>query len=308
MISLVVPVFNEQEVLYELYNRIRNVLNSINLSFEIIFVNDGSTDKSMDIMLDLYNKDKNVKIIQFSRNFGHQIAIAAGIDYARGDVVITMDADLQHPPELIPQLIKKWQEGYDIVYTYRQRTRDAGFLKNVTSRLFYAIVNRLAEIHIPHGAADFRLLNRNVVEAIRALGERALFLRGLIGWVGFRQVAIPFEAQARYGGHSKYSFMRMLRFAVDGITSFSSVPLYFSAFIGVVIALCSFIYAAFAIYARLFTGHVVEGWTSVMVALLFLGGIQLITLGIQGAYLGRIYNEVKGRPRYLVYRSYGFGE
>ena len=305
MISIVVPVFNEQEVLRELYRCVSNVMKQVAMPFELILVNDGSTDQSLDIMLELWQQDKNVKVIDLSRNFGHQMAIMAGLEYTCGDAVITMDGDLQHPPELIDAFIKKWQQGYEVVYTSRDHTGDASLFKTMTSRLFYTIVNRLAEVHIPPGAADFRLLDRKVVEAIRALGERAVFLRGLVSWVGYRQTAIRYEAAARYSGKSKYSIIRMLRFATDGVTSFSSIPLYISAFIGILMSMLGFIYGAFAIYARMFTDRVVEGWTSVIVAVLFLGGINLITLGIQGTYLARIYNEVKGRPRYFVRRTYG---
>jgi len=308
MISIVVPIFNEQEALPQLYRRVSDVMGSVDMPFELILVTGGSTDKSLEIMLELCQKDRNVKVLEFSRNFGHQVAIAAGLDYARGEAVITMDGDLQHPPEVIPELIKKWREGYDVVYTCRQRTADLGPLRNITSRLFYALINHLSEVSIPPGSADFRLLDRKVVEVFRTLGEQALFYRGLVSWVGYRQAMIPYEAHARYGGRGKFSFIKMLRFAVDGITSFSSTPLYVSAFIGMIISTLSFVYAAFAIYARLFTNRVVEGWTSVVVTVLFLGGIQLIALGIQGAYLGRIYNEVKRRPRYLVRRAYGFEE
>ncbi|MGH8070501.1 MAG: glycosyltransferase family 2 protein [Candidatus Entotheonellia bacterium] len=305
MISIVVPVFNEQEVLRELYRCVSNVMKQVAMPFELILVNDGSTDQSLDIMLELWQQDKNVKVIDLSRNFGHQMAIMAGLEYTCGDAVITMDGDLQHPPELIDAFIKKWQQGYEVVYTSRDHTGDASLFKTMTSRLFYTIVNRLAEVHIPPGAADFRLLDRKVVEAIRALGERAVFLRGLVSWVGYRQTAIRYEAAARHGGKSKYSIIRMLRFATDGVTSFSSIPLYISAFIGILMSMLGFIYGAFAIYARMFTDRVVEGWTSVIVAVLFLGGINLITLGIQGTYLARIYNEVKGRPRYFIRRTYG---
>lgn len=305
MISIVVPVFNEQEVLRELYRCVSDVMKQVAMPFELILVNDGSTDQSLDIMLELWQQDKNVKVIDLSRNFGHQMAIMAGLEYTCGDAVITMDGDLQHPPELIDAFIQKWQQGYDVVYTSRDHTGDASLFKTMTSRLFYTIVNRLAEVHIPPGAADFRLLDRKVVEAIRALGERAVFLRGLVSWVGYRQTAIRYEAAARYSGKSKYSIIRMLRFATDGVTSFSSIPLYISAFIGILMSMLGFIYGAFAIYARMFTDRVVEGWTSVIVAVLFLGGINLITLGIQGTYLARIYNEVKGRPRYFVRRTYG---
>lgn len=308
MISIVVPVFNEEEVLPQLYERVSRVMENTGIPFELIFVDDGSIDNSLELLSTLHQKNANVKVLELSRNFGHQMAIAAGLDYASGEAVVTMDSDLQHPPEMIPDLIRKWKEGYDIVYTCRTSTEDTGFFKNMTSSFFYAAINRLSEVNVPQGAADFRLMDHSVVEAFRLMGESSLFLRGLVSWVGYKQVAIPYEAAARYGGKSKYSFLRMLRFAIDGVTSFSSIPLYVSAFIGLIISVLSFIYAIFAIYARLFTDLVVEGWTSVMVMVLFLGGILLITLGIQGMYLGRIYKEVKGRPRYLVRRTYGFEE
>ena len=308
MISIVVPVFNEEESLSELYRRIAAVMNRMLLPFELIFVDDGSTDGSLNMMLEFSEKDKTVKIIQLSRNFGHQLAIIAGLDHAQGEAVITMDSDLQHPPELIEQLIEKWHDGYDVVYTSRDQSQDVSVFKNVTSRCFYALINRLAEVSIAPGTADFRLLDRNVVESLRAFGERSIFLRGIVNWMGYRQIAIRYRAAARYGGESKYSFLRMLRFAIDGITSFSSIPLYLSTFVGMIISVCSFLYAGLVIYLRLFTDRVVDGWTSVMVALLFLGGIHLITLGIHGIYLGRVYNEVKGRPRYLIRRVYGTGQ
>jgi glycosyltransferase involved in cell wall biosynthesis len=305
MISIVVPVFNEEESLPELYRRISAVMAHVHNTYELIFVDDGSTDRSLDTMLELSEKDKHVKIIQLSRNFGHQLAIIAGIDYAHGEAVIMMDGDLQHPPELIEKLIEKWYEGYDVVYTCRDQTQDAGLFKRFTSHCFYMLVNRLAEVNISSGTADFRLLDQNVIESLRAFGERSLFLRGIINWMGYRQSAIRYSAAARYSGESKYSFLKMLRFAIHGITSFSSIPLYISAVLGIIISFCSFVYALLVIYVRLFTERVVEGWTSVMVALLFLGGIHLITLGIQGIYLGQVYKEVKGRPRYLVRRVYG---
>jgi len=308
MISIVVPVFNEQDVLPHLYRWVCEAMKQVDMSWDLIFVDDGSTDRSTEILLELCRQDKRVKVLELSRNFGHQVAIVAGLDYARGEAVVTMDADLQHPPELIPELIKKWKEGYDVIYTSRRATQDAGPFKTLTSRMFYAMINRLSDVKIPTGAADFRLLDRKIVEAFRSFSERALFLRGLVSWMGYRQAAISYEAASRYAGESKYSFSEMLRFSADGITSFSSVPLYISALVGVVISTLSFAYAAYAAYARLFTDKTVEGWTSVMVVVLFIGGIQLITLGIQGAYLGRIYNEVKQRPRYLVRRSVGFDD
>jgi polyisoprenyl-phosphate glycosyltransferase len=305
MISIVVPVYNEEGNLPELYHRITAVMKHMRLPFELIFVDDGSTDRSLDTMLRLSEKDKNVKIIQLSRNFGHQLAIIAGIDHAHGEAVIMMDSDLQHPPELIEKLVEKWYEGNDVVYTCRDQTQDAGLLKNFTAQCFYTLVNYLAEVNISTGTADFRLLDRRVVESLRTFEERSIFLRGIINWVGYRQASISYRADARYSGESKYSFLKMLRFAIDGITSFSSVPLYLSAFLGILISLFSFIYGTLIIYARLFTDRLVEGWTSVMVVILFLGGIHLITQGIQGIYLGQVYKEVKGRPRYLIRRVYG---
>jgi polyisoprenyl-phosphate glycosyltransferase len=307
MISIVVPVYNEQDALPELYKRVVQVMKTVDMSYEIIFINDGSTDKSLEIMLELCGKNEDVKVLEFSRNFGHQVAIAAGLDYSSGEAVITMDADLQHPPELIPELIKKWQDGYKVVRTCRQATANTSYFKNISSRFFYFIINRLSEDYIPPGAADFQLLDRSAVESFRRVGERTLFLRGLVSWMGYKQIAIPYEASSRYGGESKYSFIRMLRFAIDGTTSFSSMPLYFAGFIGIIISILSFAYAGFAIYARLFTNRALPGWTSVMAAVLFLGGVHLISVGIQGAYLGRIYNEVKARPRYLINNKYNFG-
>jgi dolichol-phosphate mannosyltransferase len=216
-----------------------------------------------------------------------------------------MDSDLQHPPELIEKLIEKWHEGNDVVYTCRDQTQDASIFKKFTARCFYILANYLAEVNIATGTADFRLLDRSAVESLRAFEERSIFLRGIINWVGYRQTAISYRAAARYSGESKYSFLRMLRFATDGITSFSSIPLYVSAFLGMLISFCSFIYGTMIIYVRLFTDRLVEGWTSVMVVLLFLGGIHLITQGIHGIYLGQVYKEVKGRPRYLIRRVYG---
>lgn len=306
LLSIVVPVLNEQAILPQLCRRIDDALSKQRMKYELIFVNDGSSDGSLQVLLNLRSEYSAVRVVDFSRNFGQQIALAAGLDYARGDAVITMDADLQHPPELIPELVRKWREGYDVVYTVRKSTAGVGAWKNWTSRLFYSLINRLAEVDVPPGAADFRILDRRVVEVFRTLTERALFLRGMVGWVGFRQTSVPFEAGARPGAESKYSAWRLLRFAADGITSFSSLPLYVAALLGLTAAAFGFAYAAYAVYARLFTDRTIEGWTSVLVAVLFLGGIQLIALGIQGAYLGRIYNEVKGRPRYLVRRTYGF--
>jgi dolichol-phosphate mannosyltransferase len=274
----------------------------------LVFVNDGSSDGSQEALLELGRGDPNVRIIEFSRNFGHQMAILAGMEHARGDAIITMDGDLQHPPELIPELIEQWQAGYDVVNTHRQSTADAGVFKNVTSGLFYKLINSMSEVRIHAGAADFRLLDRRVVQALRTLGEHALFLRGLVSWMGYRQTAVLYDAQARYAGESKYSLRKMIRFSMDGIMSFSSVPLYAPAFVGLAISAFGFLCAALALAVHLFTGQTIASWTWVITVLLVLGGLQLSALGILGGYLGRIYDEVRARPRYLVRQEYSFKE
>jgi len=308
MISIVVPVFNEQDVLPQFYQHISKVIVQINMPYELIFVNDGSSDKSSEIIEEIIKNDNNVKSVEFSRNFGHQSAIAAGLYYARGDAVIALDADLQHPPELIPELINKWQQGYDVVYTCRKDTANSNIFKKYSSTFFYKVINSLSNVNIPAGAADFRLMDKKVVEAFRSINENRLFIRGLVSWMGYRQIGIAYDAPARYAGNSKYSLIRMVRLAVDGITSFSSIPLYISTVFGIIISMLSFIYAAYTIYSWLFTNRNIEGWTSLMFVILFMGGIQLMTIGILGTYLGRIYDETKGRPRYLVRNAYGFSK
>ena len=308
MISIVIPVLNEQHVLRELYDRIAQVFKETAIPYELVFVNDGSTDESEEVLEELQQQDARVKIIELSRNFGHQRAIMAGLDYASGDAVITMDADLQHAPELIGTMIEQWNQGYEIVYTCREPSPKTGLWKRFTSRFFYALFNRLSAVQIPQGTADFRLLDKKVVAALRQFPERTLFIRGLVQWMGYRQKAINYTADPRFAGESKYSFLKMLRLAVDGITSFSSIPLYFSMFFGLLISICSFVYGLVVIYVRLFTNRAAQGTTSILVAIIFMGGIILVTLGILGLYLGRIYEEVKNRPRYLVKKVHGWPE
>jgi dolichol-phosphate mannosyltransferase len=304
--SVVVPIFNEEEVLSPFYERLKNVMNSLNEDYEIIFVNDGSTDHSMEALLKLRQSDLNVKIIEFSRNFGHQIAITAGLDHTNGQAIIIMDGDLQHPPEVIPKLIQKWKEGYEVVYTVKKETKDAGFFKNISASVFYSLMNKIGNIRIPKHGADFRLVDQKVLESLKLLRERSRFMRGLVNWVGYSQTSVEFEADARYAGATKYSLKRMIQFALDGITSFSSFPLRISTYFGFLVSAMSFLYAAFAIYARLFTQIALPGWTSILVAVLFLGGVQLITIGLLGEYIGRIYDEVKQRPLYLIKNKIGF--
>ncbi|MBI5700421.1 glycosyltransferase family 2 protein [Candidatus Saganbacteria bacterium] len=303
-ISVIVPIYNEEESIVEFYNRLKLALKDI--AHEIIMVDDGSTDASLELIKELNNKDPMVRAISFSKNFGHMAALSAGLDFAKGDAVITIDADLQHPPELIPELIKKWQSGTEIVNTIRIETKGAGCLKNITANIFYWVMKKTAKINLPANAADYRLIDRKAVEALKTIKERSRFLRGLVGWIGFKQESIEYKADRRFAGKTKYSIGRMFAFAVDGITSFSTFPLKLSMYFGLAIAFLSFIYILYAIYIKLFTDQAIAGWTSVLVAVLFIGGIQLIFLGILGEYLSRVYDETKQRPLYIVSGKVGF--
>lgn len=301
-LSLVIPVFNEAENILPLHTRLTKVLKH---SSEIIFIDDGSTDNSLQVITALHQQDNKVKAVSFSRNFGHMAALTAGLDIASGDAVITLDADLQHPPELIPELVKQWENGAEVVNTIRKETKGAGQLKGLTANLFYWLINRIARIDLPAGGADYRLLDRKAVDYLKRLRERSRFLRGLISWIGFRQTCVEYEADARTAGKSKYSFGKMFSFALDGITSFSAVPLRISTYLGLTVAGLSFFYILYAVYIRLFTDRAIEGWTSVLVTVLFIGGIQLIFLGVIGEYLSRVFEEAKQRPLYIISRQIG---
>lgn len=305
-ISVVVPVYNEEENIRPLYDRLSETLKALGLSYEIIMVDDGSSDRSAEIISELNKKDGRVKLLSFSKNFGHMIALSAGLDHASGNAVITLDADLQHPPALIPKLVEKWKSGAEVVNTLRKETRGAGVFKVLSADLFYRLLNKIARINLPPRAADYRLLDRKVVETLKQMKERARFLRGLISWVGFKQGSVEYEADPRFAGKTKYSVGRMFSFALDGITSFSSFPLRLSTYLGLTVAFLSFVYILYAVYIRLFTNRAIEGWTSVLVAVLFIGGVQLIFLGILGEYLGRVYEETKQRPLYIVRSKLGF--
>ncbi len=284
-----------------MYERLVAVMNGIHVSeFEFIFVDDGSSDQSLINIRDLRTADKRVKFIQLSRNFGHQNALKAGLDYAQGAAVISMDADLQHPPELIPALFEKWQAGFEVVYTIRKDNQKVSCFKQATSKGFYRLTNKLAEIPMEEGTADFRLLDRKVVEALRKYTESHLFLRGIIPTLGFKQIGLPYVPHARVSGQTKYSFSKMLRFALTGITSSSAKPLYFSIYAGLFFALLAFLYGIYAIYIAAFTNEAITGWTSIIASILFIGGIQLIMIGILGIYLGKLFIQSKNRPLYLI--------
>jgi glycosyltransferase involved in cell wall biosynthesis len=305
LVSIIIPVLNEEGNVEILYQSLLDALKKSLHQFEVLFIDDGSTDKTLSIIDKIAQKDPRIRGISFSRNFGHQAALSAGLDLARGDAVISMDGDLQHPPKLIPTLLDKWKEGFDVVYTIREETADASSFKLATAKWFYRLMNKIGHINLPANAADFRLLSRPVVDELKRLEERALFLRGLVQWVGFRQTAVSYKAEKRYSGKSKFALGSMLKFAADGITSFSTAPLLFSLYFGFCVSILSFLYALYAIYARLFTNQSLPGWASILVAVLFLGGVQLITLGILGLYLGKLFQEVKRRPRYIVKDTIG---
>ncbi len=306
--SVVAPAYNEEEVLPEFYRRVREVMDAIGEPWELILVNDGSRDNTLAVMRELHEKDPRVKIISFSRNFGHQLAITAGIDYAEGDAVIIIDADLQDPPEVIADLIEKWREGYDVVYAVRKERRGESWFKEWTAKLFYRLIYRITDVDIPKDTGDFRLMDRKVVETLRTMRERNRFMRGLSVWVGFKQTGVFYVREPRFAGETKYPFRKMLKFALDAITSFSYVPLQLATYFGFAIAGISMVGMVIAVILRLTTGRALLGQATTLVAVLFLGGIQLIFLGIIGEYLGRIYDEVKARPLYVVAETLGFDE
>lgn len=305
-LSVVIPVLNEETNLPVLYERVVGELQSLACDFEILFVDDGSTDSSAERIAALHRADARVKMLSMSRNFGHQAALTAGMDHATGDAVIAMDADLQHPPDLIRELVLRWKEGYEVVYTVRQTTEAAGPLKRASAKLFYRVFRALSDIDLPANSADFRLLDRRVVEAFRQIRERTRFLRGLVGWAGFRSVPVPYQANARLSGQTKYSPARMIRLAIDGLVSFSTTPLYVAIYVGGLLSLLGVAYLLYALYARFVTGNVVPGWTSLIILVTFVGGIQLVLMGIIGIYIGKIYEEAKQRPLYLIRETLGF--
>ncbi|HHY95813.1 MAG TPA: glycosyltransferase family 2 protein [Firmicutes bacterium] len=302
--TVIVPVFNEEKNIRPMYERLVRVIPGGD--FEIIFVDDGSRDRTCAEIEKLAARDERVKGVSFSRNFGHQIALTAGYDLAAGRAVICLDGDLQQPPELIPQMIAKWQEGYDIVLTVREDTRETPFFKRVTSRLYYWLINTVSRMTIPPGAADFRLMDRKVVEAFNSFRERNRFIRGIISWMGYRYTCLPYRTAERKFGRSRYSLGKMLRLAVDGIFSFSSYPLKVASLFGYVISAFAFIYIVYALFARFRFHSTISGWTSLIITVLFLGGIQLICMGIIGEYIGRIYDETKNRPLYIIDKKIGY--
>jgi len=299
-ITVVVPVFNEKESLPELYRRMSEALDSLGETWELILVDDGSQDGSTEIIRQLAKQDDRVTPIIFARNFGHQIAVTAGLDYSRGQAVVIIDADLQDPPEIIPELIEKWREGYQVVYAVRSEREGETWLKTATDSMFYRLIFRITDVKIPLDTGDFRLLDRKVVDVMCRMRERHRFLRGMAAWVGFRQVGVPYRRAARFAGVTKYPFRKMLRLALNAITGFSYFPLQVATYIGFISAGISIIVIPFVVGLRLLGSQAFFGQASTLLAVLFLGGVQLICVGILGEYIGRIYDEVKGRPLYIV--------
>ncbi|MFD0586407.1 glycosyltransferase family 2 protein [Paenibacillus sp. GCM10027627] len=304
--SIIVPMYNEEAVIEHTYGRLKQVMDTTNERYELIFVNDGSRDRTMELMHAVAASDKKVRLIDFSRNFGHQIAISAGMDYARGDAIVVIDADLQDPPEVILAMIEKWREGYEVVYGRRLKRKGETFFKKITAKAFYRLLRSMTNVDIPLDTGDFRLIDRKVCDVLRGLKEKNRFVRGLISWIGFRQTSVEYVREERFAGETKYPLKKMIGFALDGITSFSYKPLKIATFLGFFLSLGSFLYLLVVLYQRLFTETTETGWTTIVALNLLFNGIILILLGVIGEYIGRIYDESKDRPLYIVREVTGY--
>ncbi|WIW71450.1 glycosyltransferase family 2 protein [Anaerosinus gibii] len=300
LISIVVPVYNEEENIEHFYEEICKTMQPLGYDFELVFVDDGSKDSSILILDHLSQRDDRVKPLYLVRNFGHQIALTCGLDHAKGEAVITMDGDMQHPPTFIPILIEKWEDGYEVVQTVRKTTEGVSWFKNKTSALYYKLINKISKVKIQPGGSDFRLMDRRVVESFKLYKERARFIRGMIGAIGYKQIQLEFVAPKRFAGTSKFSLNKMLHFALDGITAYSKMPLRFAFYLGIIFGLFSILLTGHVMYIKWFTDEAVPGWATLSVSISLLGGIQLMGLGIIGEYVGRIFEEVKQRPLYFV--------
>lgn len=298
--SVIAPIFNEKENLPELYRRVKEVMDKTSKPWELILVDDGSSDESSDMIRALAKKDKRVRPVIFARNFGHQVAVTAGLDYSRGDAVVIIDADLQDPPELILEMAKKWREGYEVVFAVRAEREGESWFKLWTASLFYRLIYRITDVKIPLDTGDFRLMDRKVVNVMNTMRERHRFLRGMSAWVGFKQIGVEYKRAARSAGETKYPFRKMLRLAINAVTGFSYFPLQVATFFGFFSAGMAILAMPVVIYLRASGSQAFFGQASTLLAVLFLGGVQLISLGILGEYIGRLYDEAKGRPLYIV--------
>ncbi|MEH2118944.1 glycosyltransferase family 2 protein [Nostoc sp.] len=299
--SLIVPIYNEEEIIPELYRRLSAVMNRMDGPVELILINDGSRDRSLQLLRELHQKDPRICYLSFARNFGHQIAVTAGLNFVRGQVIVILDADLQDPPELIPDMIEKWRQGYQVVYAQRTQRLKEGWFKRFTAYFFYRLLKKLADVEIPTDTGDFCLMDRQIVNILNSMPERNRYIRGLRSWVGFQQTAIRFERNPRFAGEVKYTFSKSLALAINGLVSFSIVPLRLSTYLGLVAAVAAIFMALLVLYWRLFVPHSpLTGFTIILMAIFFLGSVQLVSVGILGEYIGRIYEEVKARPLYTL--------
>jgi len=306
-LSVVVPLYNEESVICEMYCRLGKVLAAITESYEIIMVNDGSHDQTVQLAKEICAQDRRVKLISFSRNFGHQVAITAGMDKASGKAVVIIDADLQDPPEIICKMVEKWRQGFHVVYGVRQKRSGESWFKLFTAAFFYRVLKRMTAVDIPVDTGDFRLIDWRVLQEFKKMREKARYVRGMISWVGFRQTAVYYERNERHSGETKYPFKKMLRFALDGMFSFSHVPLQMASFFGFLSAGVSFFYMVYGFVIKIFfPEQAIPGWASLFSAVLFIGGVQLVCLGVMGEYIGRIYEEIKKRPLYIVDQELNF--
>jgi len=300
LLSVGIPVYNEKEVLPEFHKRLSNVLESLAATAEIIYVNDGSTDESLNIMQGFQEVDSRVAIVDLSRNFGKEIALTAGLDHANGDAVVVIDADLQDPPELIQDMIRYWTDGHDVVYARREAREGESVVKRTSAYAFYRLLRLISDVEIPEDTGDYRLMSRRAVDALTQLREKHRFMKGLFAWIGFPQKAVSYRRDPRYAGQTKWNYWRLWNFAIEGVTSFTITPLKTASYLGVTIAMAAFVYAAVVIYKTFVHGNPVAGYPSLMVVILFLGGVQLITIGVIGEYLGRTFDEAKQRPLYFL--------
>lgn len=304
--SVIVPMFNEEAVIEYTYQRLKAVMDTTGQCYELIFINDGSKDRTVELMKQMVDKDDKVRLIDFSRNFGHQIAITAGMDYAQGEAIVVIDADLQDPPEVILDMIDKWKEGYEVVYGRRLKRKGETLFKKLTALAFYRVLRSMTNVDIPLDTGDFRLIDRKVCDVLRGLKEKNRFVRGLISWIGFKQTSVEYVREERFAGETKYPLKKMIGFALDGITSFSYKPLKIASYLGFFLSIGSFVYLLIIIGQRLFTNTTVEGWTTIVALNLLFNGIILILLGVIGEYIGRIYDESKDRPLYIVREAQGY--
>lgn len=300
ILSIVVPAYDEEEVLPEFHKRISNALAALKISYEVIYVNDGSRDRTMEVLRSLYAADNRVVVVSLSRNFGKENALTAGLEHVRGEAAVVIDADLQDPPELIGALIEEWRAGFDVVYARRTRRDGETPLKRLTAHLFYRVMHKVSRVNIPEDAGDFRLLSRRAVDALHGLREQHRFMKGMFAWIGFPQKAVDYTRDPRFAGETKWNYWSLWNFALEGITSFTIAPLKIATYFGFAIAALAFGYAAFIIYKTIMFGDPVQGYPSMMVVVLLLGGVQLVFIGVLGEYLGRTFDEVKRRPLYLI--------